>query len=690
MKPADFIRKYRFAICFTVILAFKFLLAGFFSSDYQDKLFMPFVQGWLKRGGNPYDYFSGTQMFPYPPLMLFIMSAGGFLSLPAGGSTFLSSALFKIPLLAFDILCFVFIAKLFPRKKKQITAIYFCSPVLLYACYMHGQLDIIPTALLFASIYFLLSSGRHGDALSSLFISAALCTKFHILAVIPVFFMFVAKRDGWKKALVWELLVPLCVVLAFVVPFWCSGFLHNVLLNREQAVLTRIAFDFTSLQIYIPVLAVLLIYLRMLVVSRMNDELFFGFSAILFSVFLILVPPMPGWYVWVLPFLAVFYIDLRSNRQVNFLIFSLLNLLYVLYFVFAHRTDYTDLFFLGRTLDFLKTGDEIIRNMLFTALFAVHAYIIYYIWCTALKGNSLYMRQNASFVIGISGDSGSGKSTLISIFRNFFGGKSILTIECDGDHKWNRDDRNWQHFSHLNPIANFLYRQAQDVLQLKSGKSVFRREYNHADGMFSPPHKVLPKPYILVTGLHALYLPQLRQLEDIRIYMDIDENLRRFWKIQRDVHQRGHSLDEVIAQIESRRADFHKYIEPQKKHADLLIHYFDRNLTDCSVQGYVPRLSLKITAVIDVNFEPLVLALGRYGLAVSYEFNDGMTYQSLVIESGNFEADTLPVMRMAREIVPRLEYILRQPVVTKNNMWSVIGLVMLVMIDNRMNGRYTG
>ncbi|MBQ3801758.1 MAG: hypothetical protein II837_15870, partial [Treponema sp.] len=140
------------------------------------------------------------------------------------------------------------------------------------------------------------------------------------------------------------------------------------------------------------------------------------------------------------------------------------------------------------------------------------------------------------------------------------------------------------------------------------------------------------------------------------------------------------------AQIEGRMGDFHKYIEPQKKHADLLIHYFDRNLADYKDSEYTPHLSLRITAVIGVNFEPLVTVLGEYGMTVSYEFNDDMTFQSLVVESEDFERNTLPVMRMARRIVPRLDYILRQPVVTKNDMWSVIGLVMLVMIESKMNG----
>ncbi|MBQ9239329.1 MAG: hypothetical protein IJ191_08485, partial [Treponema sp.] len=454
MNVVDCTKKYKFILAFGFILVVKFVLAGLFSSDYQDTLFIPFVQEWIKNGRNPYEHFIQTQMFPYPPLMLFIESIGGFFIHFFGKNIFLTNAFFKLPIFAFDILCFVFLSKLFPHKKRQITAIYFCSPILLYASYMHGQLDIIPTALLTGAIYYLLSQVKYHDIISSLFISAALCTKFHIIAIIPLLFIFKAKRTDWRKAFLYEFFIPIFVAVIVVAPFWSEGFVKNVLFNQEQSVLTQIALDFALLKIYIPILAVLLIYLRMIIVARMNKELFFGFSAILFSVFLILVPPMPGWYLWVLPFFVMFYIDIRSNRNINLLIFSLLNVMYILYFVFSHDTHLIDLSFCGKNLDCIKIKSQELKNICFTILFAVHAYVVYYIYCTALKSNSLYKRQNTSFIIGISGDSGSGKSTLVSIFKSLFGNNKILTLECDGDHKWSRSDENWKNYTHLNPIAN--------------------------------------------------------------------------------------------------------------------------------------------------------------------------------------------------------------------------------------------
>ena len=166
--------------------------------------------------------------------------------------------------------------------------------------------------------------------------------------------------------------------------------------------------------------------------------------------------------------------------------------------------------------------------------------------------------------------------------------------------------------------------------------------------------------------------------------MDIDENLRRFWKIQRDVKKRGHSLADVMSQIEERQEDFHKYIAPQKKHADLLIRYFDKKLTDYTICDYVPHLCLKITAINEVNFEPLVQALQNHSVNVFYEFDKDMTHQSIVFECINMEENTLPVSEIAYSIIPELEFLLQKPIVSRNDMWSIIALVILMMINEKI------
>lgn len=680
----SFISKKRFIIFISAVSLLKIILAGVFSSDYQNNLFMPFVYGFLDGHLNPYDYFAAkTNYFPYPPLMLFIEVIGGFISKLFTDFIFLQNLTFKLSIFFADILCFYFLSKIFCAKRKYITVIYFASPIILYSCYMHGQLDLLPTAFLIGSVYFI-SKGREKLYAASLLLTAAVLCKFHILAIVPILFLFITKRDGIVKGFIYIFAIPFVVSLVVIIPFLCPGFINNVIFNAEQSVLTKVFIDFNNLRIFVPILVISLIYLKFFTISRVNMELLYGFSMLLFSVFLLLIPPMPGWYVWIVPFLVVFYIDVRTDRKMNFLIYGLLNTSYVLFFVFAHKTNKVDLYFINTSLDFIKIQNNEFCNLIYTFLVAVHVYVVWYIYKISLRSNVLYKMQNKPFVVGISGDSGSGKSTLTKLFNSLFGTKNILLIECDGDHRWGRGDENWKEYTHLNPKANFLYRQANDIELLKAGNSVLRTEYNHDTGKIDQPHKVLPKPYILVTGLHSLYLPQLRGTENLKIFMDIDENLRRFWKIQRDTKHRGYSKERIIEQIEQRMDDYHHFIEPQKRFADLLIQYFDRNLTDCLVENYTPKLSLKLTININLNLEQFITELIDYGIKIKIEFDDTITSQILTFESENLESLTLPVMKIAKKLVPEIETLIKQPLQVKNDMQGIISLVILLLVENEL------
>ena len=177
----------RCLIWMAVILV-KLFLMGLFSSDYQDVMFIPFVETFLS-GENPYDYYYKEQLlssFPYPPLMLLIEAVGGGLSLWIHPSfVFFRNLIFKLPLLIFDMMGYCFIRKMGVRFKYAMI-FYFCSPIILYGTFVHGQLDVIPTVLLLASVYHVTSwEDRYNLCWSAIFLGFALSTKFHILAAVP-------------------------------------------------------------------------------------------------------------------------------------------------------------------------------------------------------------------------------------------------------------------------------------------------------------------------------------------------------------------------------------------------------------------------------------------------------------------------------------------------------------------------
>ena len=169
--------------------------------------------------------------------------------------------------------------------------------------------------------------------------------------------------------------------------------------------------------------------------------------------------------------------------------------------------------------------------------------------------------------IAITGDSGSGKTTITKLLKNIFDDSFIL--ECDRYHKWERDNINWNAYTHLNPDANFITKMQNDVFDLKIGNNVYQIDYNHETGKFTDKELIESKENIIVCGLHSLYMPD--NILNLKIYMDTDDKLRIPWKIKRDILKRGYTIEKIYKQIIDRKNDFDKYIKIQCEKADIII-----------------------------------------------------------------------------------------------------------------------
>jgi len=111
----------------------------------------------------------------------------------------------------------------------------------------------------------------------------------------------------------------------------------------------------------------------------------------------------------------------------------------------------------------------------------------------------------------------------------------------------------------------------EQVKALKEGKSVSKPIYNHVNGTLDTPEDIEATPIIIFEGLHPMHDERVRDLLDFSLYLDISDDVKLNWKIQRDMEERGHSLESILASIEARKPDFDAYIAPQKAFADLII-----------------------------------------------------------------------------------------------------------------------
>lgn len=673
---------------------FKLLLMGLFSSDYQDMMFIPFVKCFLG-GENPYQFYYDNSLlpsFPYPPVMLFLECIGGvFVTFFGGMPVFFRNLIFKLPILLMDLCGLYFMLRISRDKRKYILVLYFLSPIILYASYMHGQLDIIPTVFLIGALYYLNEMGtaaqkeRVFEWKFILFFSFALASKFHIVAALPLFFLYIFKRKGWRKA-VYMTGLPVLLTIAVVLPFWGSGFANMVLFNKEQQVIDTVYLNYGNAHLLLSVLVLLVIYFQAFQVNQINRDLLISMTGLLFSVFLAFVPAMPAWFIWIVPFFMLYLAGQSENRGKMVLVYGGFNFLYLLYYVFFHTTQFVDLYFLGKSLNFLKRSDEGLKNIVFTLMVGVFLILVVSMYFYGVGSNSYYRRRNRPFIIGIAGDSGAGKSRLLKILEELLSKERVLCLEGDGDHKWARGDQNWKEITHLNPRANYLYRQAEDLQTLRGNNAVMRADYDHETGTFTRKKRVSPKPYVVLCGLHSLYLPQVRQVLDMKVYLDTDEALRCHWKLCRDQGDRGYDRAGIMKQIEARRSDAEKYIHPQRQYADLVIRYFDEALIkNPELSGQIQEINLGVEFVMDVgiNVEPVLSLLGDRGVSGILSCDD-LLHQKISFREDSLNKDKKLWAEIAGLVIPQMEDLTGGHMLWEDGAGGLVQLMLLLVISEIM------
>ena len=209
-------------------------------------------------------------------------------------------------------------------------------------------------------------------------------------------------------------------------------------------------------------------------------------------------------------------------------------------------------------------------------------------------------------LIGVAGDSGCGKSTFLRRLTDLFGEDFVTVICLDDYHCLDRKQRKETGITALDPRANNFDLMAEQMKALKEGRGIDKPIYNHETGLLDPPEWVEPNHVIVIEGLHPLYDERVRSLLDFSVYLDISDEVKIAWKIQRDMAERGHRYEDVLFAINARKPDFTAYIDPQKQYADVVIQVLPTNLIKDDKDRKVLRVQMIQREGI-ANFEPAYL-----------------------------------------------------------------------------------
>lgn len=215
-------------------------------------------------------------------------------------------------------------------------------------------------------------------------------------------------------------------------------------------------------------------------------------------------------------------------------------------------------------------------------------------------------------LIGVAGDSGCGKSTFLRRLSDIFGEEFMTVICLDDYHSLDRKGRKAAGVTALNPKANNFDLMYEQIKALKEGTAIDKPIYNHETGELDPPERIEPNHVVVIEGLHPMFDERVRGLLDFSVYLDIGDEVKVAWKIQRDMAERGHTYEDVIASINARRPDFEAYIDVQKQYADVVIQVLPTNL----IPDDKERKILRVRLIQKENVE---------GLDPVYLFDEGST-----------------------------------------------------------------
>lgn len=178
-------------------------------------------------------------------------------------------------------------------------------------------------------------------------------------------------------------------------------------------------------------------------------------------------------------------------------------------------------------------------------------------------------------VIGVTGGSGSGKTTVSKAIYNQLSGQSLLILQQDSYYNDQNDmtmaERREVNYDH--PLAFDTDLMIKQIKQLINYEAIEKPVYDYEQSTRSDKtiHQE-PRDVIIVEGVLILDDQRLRDLMDIKVFVDTDDDIRIIRRIQRDIKERGRTLDWVIEQyLATVKPMYHQFVEPTKRYADIIV-----------------------------------------------------------------------------------------------------------------------
>jgi uridine kinase len=293
----------------------------------------------------------------------------------------------------------------------------------------------------------------------------------------------------------------------------------------------------------------------------------------------------------------------------------------------------------------------------------------------SVKGSDYYHLGKKPLIIGVSGGLSSGKSTFVNALSGLFGDEQVLQISEDSYYNWRPASPMWKTLTSLDPRSSRLSQMIYDLQSILDSKIFKGYAYNRKHKKFIYKTSQNTRQVVLLDSPFALHSKQLVEMEDVSFFLEIDSS----FEVDSGI------VNQNTDQIAKQKADFKKYIQPQKAQADIVYTLSPVNPEIKELELLDSKINLNIVFKDGLYHQELLRVLtGVCGLQVNIKQPTNLSVVEIDIQG---DVDAEDIKFASKIITPGLNEFLNDEYGFHGGKLGLMQLIALVEINHALKRR---